>query len=132
MENNCGRGRKSILSDVTKRKILKEIKIDPKVSAVKHTAETSQIICKNISAEPVQNIIRQAEYKSQVVRKKPFISLQNQKRPLELIKAHQLKTYNFWKKVIFITESKFNIFGNDGLRTVWKKPNTALDPKTKI
>ncbi|GFV99049.1 transposable element Tcb1 transposase [Trichonephila clavipes] len=40
-----------------------------------------------------------------------------------------MKTDNFWKKVIFSDESKFNIFGRDGRRTVWRKPNTALDPK---
>ncbi|GFT00786.1 HTH_Tnp_Tc3_2 domain-containing protein [Trichonephila clavipes] len=35
IENKSGRGRKSILSDVAKRKVLKDIKIDPKLSAVK-------------------------------------------------------------------------------------------------
>ncbi|GFW22371.1 transposable element Tcb1 transposase [Trichonephila clavipes] len=40
-----------------------------------------------------------------------------------------MKTDNFWKKVIFSDESKFNIFGSDGRRTVWRKPNTVLDPK---
>ncbi|GFV99809.1 transposable element Tc1 transposase [Trichonephila clavipes] len=40
-----------------------------------------------------------------------------------------MKTDNFWKNVIFSDESKFNIFGSDGRRTVWRKPNTALDPK---
>ncbi|GFT83542.1 HTH_Tnp_Tc3_2 domain-containing protein [Trichonephila clavipes] len=37
-------GRKSILSDVAKRKVLKDIKIDPKLSAVKLAAETSRIM----------------------------------------------------------------------------------------
>ncbi|GFV20397.1 transposable element Tcb1 transposase [Trichonephila clavipes] len=60
---------------------------------------------------------------------KPFISLQNQKERLEFAKTHKRKTDNFWKKVIFSDESKFNIFGSDGRRTVWRKPNTALDPK---
>ncbi|GFV27180.1 DUF4817 domain-containing protein [Trichonephila clavipes] len=44
IENKSGRGRKSILSDVAKRKVLKDIKIDPKLSAVKLAAETSRIM----------------------------------------------------------------------------------------
>ncbi|GFW44052.1 transposable element Tcb1 transposase [Trichonephila clavipes] len=60
---------------------------------------------------------------------KPFISLQNQKERLEFAKTHKMKTDNFWKKVIFSDESKFNIFRSDGHRIVWRKPNTALDPK---
>ncbi|GFX87625.1 transposable element Tcb2 transposase [Trichonephila clavipes] len=129
IENKSGRGRKSILSDVAKRKVLKDIKIDPKLSAVKLAAETSRIMDKSVSAETVRNMIRHAGYSSRVARKKPFISLQNQKKRLEFAKTHQLKTSNFWKKVIFSDESKLNIFGNDGRRTVWRKLNTALDPK---
>ncbi|GFV49360.1 transposable element Tc1 transposase [Trichonephila clavipes] len=129
IENNSGRGRESILSDVAKRKVLKDIKIDPKLSAVKLAAETSRIMDRSVSAETVRNMIRHAGYSSRVARKKPFISLQNQKKRLEFAKTHQLKTGNFWKKVIFSDESKLNIFGNDGRRPVWRKPNIALDPK---
>ncbi|GFX35089.1 transposable element Tc1 transposase [Trichonephila clavipes] len=112
-----------------RRKVLKDIKIDPKLSAVKLAAETSRIMGRSVSAETVRNVIRHAGYSSRVARKKPFISLQNQKKRLEFAKTHPLKTGNFWKKVIFSDESKFNIFGSDGRRTVWSKPNTALDPK---
>ncbi|GFS77498.1 transposable element Tcb1 transposase [Trichonephila clavipes] len=129
VENESGRGRKSILSDVDKRKVLKDIKIDPKLSAVKLAAETSRVMGRSVSAETVINVIRHAGYSSRVARKKLFISLQNQKKRLEFAKTYQLKTDNFWKKVIFSDESKFNIFGSDGHRTVWRKPNTALDPK---
>ncbi|GFY04350.1 HTH_Tnp_Tc3_2 domain-containing protein [Trichonephila clavipes] len=44
IENKSGRGRKSILRDVAKRKVLKDIKIDPKLSAVKLAAETFRIM----------------------------------------------------------------------------------------
>jgi hypothetical protein len=32
----------------------------------------------------------------------------------------------FWNHVIFSDESKFNLFGSDGRKTVWRKPNTEL------
>ncbi|GFV12127.1 transposable element Tcb1 transposase [Trichonephila clavipes] len=129
IENKSGRGSKSILSDVAKRKVLKDINIDPKPSAVKLAAETSRIMGRSVRAETVRNVIRHAGYSCRVARKKPFIILQNQKKHLEFAKTHQLKTDNFWKKVIFSDESKFNIFGSDGRRTVCRKPNTTLDPK---
>ncbi|GFT60377.1 HTH_Tnp_Tc3_2 domain-containing protein [Trichonephila clavipes] len=44
IENESGRGRKGILRDVAKRKVLKDIKIDPKLSAIKLAAETSRIM----------------------------------------------------------------------------------------
>ncbi|GFW46653.1 transposable element Tcb1 transposase [Trichonephila clavipes] len=129
IENESGRGRKSILSDVAKRKVLKDIKIDSKLSAVKLAAETSRIMSRSVSAETERNVIRHAEYSNRVARKKPSINLQNQNKRLEFSKTHRLKTDNFWKEVKFSDESKFNICGSDGRRTVWRKPNTALDPK---
>ncbi|GFU69957.1 transposable element Tcb1 transposase [Trichonephila clavipes] len=84
---------------------------------------------RSVSAETARNVIIHAGYSSRVARKKPFISLQNQKKHLEFAKTHPLKTDNFWKKVIFSDESKFNICGSDDRHTVWRKPNTALDPK---
>ncbi|GFT06589.1 HTH_Tnp_Tc3_2 domain-containing protein [Trichonephila clavipes] len=92
IENKSGRGSKSILSDVAKRKVLKDIKIDPKPSAVKLAAETSRIMGRSVSAETVRNMIRHAGYSSRVARKKLFIILQNQKKHLEFAKTHQLKT----------------------------------------
>ncbi|GFV80804.1 transposable element Tcb2 transposase [Trichonephila clavipes] len=91
--------------------------------------KTSRITGRSVSAETVRNVIRHAGYSSRVARKKPFIRLQNQKKRLEFTKTHQLKTDNFWKKVIFSDESKLNIFGSDGRRIVWRKPDTVLDPK---
>ncbi|GFU66761.1 HTH_Tnp_Tc3_2 domain-containing protein [Trichonephila clavipes] len=81
---------------------------------------------RSVSAETVRNVIRYAGYSSRVARKKPFINIKNKKKRLEFAKTHQLKTDNFWKKVIFSDESKFNIFGSDGRRTVWRKPRTPL------
>ncbi|GFV85946.1 transposable element Tcb2 transposase [Trichonephila clavipes] len=38
----------------------------------------------------------------------------------------------FWNKVTFSDESKFNIFGSDGHRMVWRKQNTSHHPKHTI
>ncbi|GFQ88114.1 transposable element Tcb1 transposase [Trichonephila clavata] len=80
----------------------------------------------SVNAETVQNAIRQARHKSLVVRKKSFICLQNLKERWEFAKTHRLKTNNFWKKVKYNLITKYNIFGR---RTVWRKPNTAVNPK---
>ncbi|GFT49869.1 HTH_Tnp_Tc3_2 domain-containing protein [Trichonephila clavipes] len=92
IENKSGRGRKSIVRDVAKRKVLKDIRIDPKLRAIKLAAETSRIMGRSVSAETVRNVIRHVGYSSRVAKKKPFISLQNQKKHLEFTKTHQLKT----------------------------------------
>ncbi|GFV25409.1 transposable element Tcb2 transposase [Trichonephila clavipes] len=66
------------------------MKIDPKISAPKIAASTSNTLGRSVSAETPQQ---------------------------------------FWNEVIFSDESKFNIFGSDGRRMVWRKPNTSHHPK---
>ncbi|GFS39201.1 hypothetical protein TNIN_103271 [Trichonephila inaurata madagascariensis] len=48
IENKYGSGKKGIPSDAAKRKIMKEIKIDPKVSAVQLVEDSFQIVGRSI------------------------------------------------------------------------------------
>lgn len=51
----------------------------------------------------------------------------NRQKRLEFAQNHFFKDNNFWKDVIFCDESKFNVFGTDGLVRVWRKPNREFD-----
>lgn len=35
----------------------------------------------------------------------------------------------YWNHVLFVDESKFNIFGSDGRIIVWRRKNDELNPK---
>ncbi|GBM82669.1 hypothetical protein AVEN_17572-1 [Araneus ventricosus] len=34
-----------------------------------------------------------------------------------------------WNSVLFVDESKYNVFGSDGKQMVWRKPNSELEMK---
>ncbi|GFT00169.1 HTH_Tnp_Tc3_2 domain-containing protein [Trichonephila clavipes] len=91
IENKSGRGRKSILSDVAKRKVSKDIKIDPKLSAVRPAAETSRIMGRSISAETVRNVIRHAGYSSRVAGKKTFRKLTKSEKAFRVCKNSSIE-----------------------------------------
>ncbi|GBL72989.1 Transposable element Tc1 transposase [Araneus ventricosus] len=38
----------------------------------------------------------------------------------------------YWESIIFMNESKFNIFWSDGRITVWRKSNEELNPKNLL
>ena len=124
-----GRGRKKIIDLRLGRKIERMVKLDPKMSAV----EIARIIKESenvaLNAQTIRNFLHQCQYKACVPRKKPFISKKNVKLRLEYAKNFVNKTEDFWKTVIFTDESKFNIFGSDGRRFVWRRENTALELK---
>ena len=35
-------------------------------------------------------------------------------------KGYVIKAFDFWKRVIFTDESKFNLFGSDGMEKAWR------------
>lgn len=39
---------------------------------------------------------------------------------------------DFWNRVLFTDESKYNIFGSDGREKIWIKANTAMNPKNLV
>ncbi|GFV63367.1 HTH_Tnp_Tc3_2 domain-containing protein [Trichonephila clavipes] len=128
--NNEGRGRKKIMKFTTERRVIHQVKIDPKISAPKISASTSNTLGRSVSAETVRRVLRKAGYNGRVARKKPLIGMRNRVKRLTFAKEHILKPQQFWNEVIFSDERKFNIFGSDGRRMVWRKPNTSYPPKT--
>ncbi|GFU29760.1 transposable element Tc1 transposase [Trichonephila clavipes] len=132
LENNEGRGRKKILKFTTERRVIHQVKIDPKISAPKISASTSNTLGQSVSAETVRRVLRKAGYNVRVARKKLLIGKSNRVKRLKFAKEHILKPQQFWNEVIFSDERKFNIFGSDGRRMVWRKPNTSYHPKHTI
>ncbi|GFX23628.1 transposable element Tc1 transposase [Trichonephila clavipes] len=92
------------MNSITERRVIHQVKIDPKISAPKISASTSNTLGRSVSAETVRRILRKAGYNGRVAR----------------------------KKALNWNESKFNIFGSDGRRMVWRKPNTSRHPKHTI
>ncbi|GFY04359.1 transposable element Tc1 transposase [Trichonephila clavipes] len=132
LANNEGRGRKKIMNSITERRVIHQVKIDPKISAPKIAASTSNTLGRSVSAETVRRVLRKAGYNGRVARKKPLIGKRNRVKRLKFAKEHILKLQQFWNEVIFSDESKFNIFGSDGRRMVSRKPNTSHHPKHTI
>lgn len=126
LQNKTGRGRKCILKPRDEQYIVRQIKANPRTSVPKLTTEVSGRIGKSISIETVRNVLRKAGFNGRVARKKPFINSVNRHKRLEFAKKYINQDFNFWKKVIFSDESKFNIFGSDGKQIVWRKPNTEV------
>ncbi|GFV61024.1 transposable element Tc1 transposase [Trichonephila clavipes] len=120
------------MNSITERRVIHQVKIDPKISAPKIASSTSNALGRSVSAETVRRVLRKAGYNGRVARKKPLIGKRNRVKRLKFTKEHILKPQQFWNEVIFSDESKFNIFGSDGRRMVWRKPNTSHHPKHTI
>jgi len=92
-------------------------------------AERSKIV---VPSSTTTRTLNNERFYSRTPRKKPLISEKTRALRLEFAKKHLNKDMEFWKKVLFTDESKYNIFGYDGKSKVWRKPNTAMDSKHLI
>ncbi|GFX93000.1 transposable element Tc1 transposase [Trichonephila clavipes] len=120
------------MNSITERRVIHQVKIDPKISAPKIAASTSNTLGLSVSAETIRKVLKKAGYNDRVARKKPLIGKRNRVKRLKFAKEHVLKPQQFWNEVIFSDESKFNIFDSDSHRMVWRKPNTSHHPKHTI
>ncbi|KAL9706439.1 hypothetical protein quinque_009957 [Culex quinquefasciatus] len=129
LEITPGRGPKPKLTERHHRLILREIKINPRLSAPKLADSLYQNTGVRVNPQTIRNVIRSKGYRGCVARKKPFISAINKNKRLLYAKKYVSKPKEFWRDVMFTDESKYNLFGSDGIVRVWRKPNTELDPK---
>lgn len=127
ISNKEGRGRKRMLTERDEKFIVKKININPKAKISDLTKTVSTMIERPISEETVKRVLRRRGYNGRISRKKPFISKVNRNKRFEFAKKYIFKGPEFWKKVLFSDESKFNIFGSDGRQIAWRKPNTEMN-----
>ncbi|GFV85012.1 HTH_Tnp_Tc3_2 domain-containing protein [Trichonephila clavipes] len=71
LANNEGRGRKKIMNSITERRVIHQVKIDPKISAPKIAASTSNTLGRSVSAETVRRVLRKSGYNGRIARKSP-------------------------------------------------------------
>ena len=129
IENNPRSGRRSKLTAGDQRQIKRKVVENPFLSASKIAAELEEHSGIQVHQETVWRAIKNNGFKSCTPRKKPHVSMINRKKRLEFGKKYLNYPKEFWRKVIFSDESKYNLFGSDGRKRFWRQKGKALDPK---
>ncbi|GBN28123.1 Transposable element Tc3 transposase [Araneus ventricosus] len=116
-------GRPRCFTEREEKWIVRKVTCNPKTSAVKLTLKAQQRFNKSTNSETVRNILRKYNFHGRVARRKPFISKEHPRARLEFAKSYIKKPPEFWNSVLFVDESKHNVFGSDGKQMVLRKPN---------
>lgn len=110
--------------------MLREIKVNPKQTVVELNKKLCRFSGTVVTDSAVRKNLKSNGYSSCIARCKPLLSEINIKKRLEFAKKYRYESIEFWKKVIFIDEIKFNIYHSDGKQQrVWRKQNEALKRK---
>ncbi|GBN76685.1 hypothetical protein AVEN_61360-1 [Araneus ventricosus] len=129
VENALKSGAPHTLTHRNRSFIMHTIKKNPRLNAVKLTTELEKRFAIKVNPETVRRVIRSYGHNSRFARRNFFVNERTRKLRLDLAKFMVDKDISFWESVIFVDESKFNIFVSDGRITVWGKPNEELNPK---
>lgn len=121
----AGRGRKRKTSKAIDRNIIIRIKQNRFESAQKIANKIEEDHNIKISSQTVRNRIHEQGFQGRVCRKKPFLTKKHKQRRLAFAKKYVDMPIEFWKKVIWSDESKYNLISSDGQQKVWRKQGEA-------
>lgn len=83
----------------------------------------------SISVRTIRRRLSEGKLHARRPAKKPFISKKNRRSRLDFATEHLNWTYDQWKQVLWSDESKFNMFGSDGMKWVRRPNNERYNPK---
>ena len=74
------------------------------------------------------NVLKSMGFHSRIKQRKPMISHTNMEKRYRWAKKYQYWTVDDWKRVVFSDETKVNVWGSDGCKYYWSRPNDPLKP----
>lgn len=122
-------GRPTKVNDRLRNAIIREVKVNPRISAPKIATNVAGSVNVNITPQTVRNVLHRRGYHGRVSRRKFLVTKVNKGKRMKFALDHADKPQTFWNKVIWSDESKFELFKSKGKVIVWRKNGTALKPK---
>ena len=107
-------------------------KADPRKSAVTLNAEIKEYYNVQVSTRTTKRRLNDAELFGRRPVKKPFVSVKNRNARIKFAKEHLNWTREQWSKVLWSDESKFMLFGSDGIKFVRRPKGHRNDPKYQL
>uniref|UniRef100_A0AAR2LFJ0 Transposase Tc1-like domain-containing protein n=1 Tax=Pygocentrus nattereri TaxID=42514 RepID=A0AAR2LFJ0_PYGNA len=113
---NTPRARRVIVGEVTK---------DPRVTS-KQLKASLTLANVNVHESTIRRTLNNNGVHGRVARRKPLLSKKNNAARLQFATDHVDKPEGYWKNVLWMDETKIELFGLNEKHYVWRKENTAF------
>lgn len=102
------------------------MKNNPRLTAPQIAGQMNEEWNKQVSPQTIRRTLKSDDFNGRVARRKPNVSEVNRKRRLNFAKEYIQKVKSWWNDVIFDDESLYKVFGSNGRKMVWRRPNQEL------
>lgn len=120
-------GRKAVLSVTTKSYIRKQI-----INGTLKTAKAvhKYLVCTGhtISYSGTIKVMKSMNFHAKIKVKKPLLTKVQKARRLAWAEEHKNWTSDDWRRMVFSDETKVNVYGSDGCKYYWSRPDDKLQP----
>ncbi|KAG1135125.1 hypothetical protein G6F37_013173 [Rhizopus arrhizus] len=120
-------GRRATIGETIKSYIRKQV-IKGEFKAAKVVHQYLNGLGYTIGYSGVLKLLKSMNFKAKIKAKKPLLSKQHKERRLAWAMAHKVWTTDNWRRMVFSDETKINVFGSDGCKYYWSRPDDVLQP----
>ncbi|RCN53386.1 transposase [Ancylostoma caninum] len=122
-------GRPRITTSVIDRNIVRVSRSNPRLTATEIAREIAYPEGQNPSVRTVRRRLQAFGLEARRPVKKPFISIKNRKARVAWARAHLHWQRKEWSEVLWSDESKYMLFGSDGIKWIRRPDSKRYDPK---
>ncbi len=114
-------GRPRKLTPRQERLLMRRVEENWHASSLQLSTEVESQTGVTISRDTIRRTLQRNGMHGCRPRKKPLLKPRHKKARLEFARAHADKDEDYWDSILWSDETKINVFGTDGFKTVWRR-----------
>ncbi len=118
-------GRPRKLTPRQERLLMRRVKENQHASSLQLSKEVESQTGVTISRDTIQRTLQRNGMK-------PLLKPRHKKTRLEFARAHADKDEDYWDSILWSDETKINVFGTDGFKTVWRRKGEEYKEKCMV
>ncbi len=125
-------GRPRKLTPRQVRLLMRRVEENRHASSLQLSKEVESQTGVTISRDTIRHTLQRNGMHGCRPRKKPLLKPRHKKARLEFARAHADKDEDYWDSVLWSDETKINVFGTDGFKTVWRRKGEEYKEKCMV
>ncbi len=125
-------GRPRKLTPRQERLLMRRVEENRHASSMQLSKEVESQTGVTISRDTIRRTLKRNGMHGCRPRKKPLLKPRHKKARLEFARAHADKDEDYWDSIPWSDETKINVFGTDGFKTVWRRKGEEYKEKCMV